>query len=747
MVEKKSWDWRKELSKNKLMSPVQRRIIEKLHDPNYVPFRINGEFVQRYAHIKPPFGFNGFGETVFMRTYSRLMDDGRNEQWKDTIERVVNGTYNMQKRWIVDRGLEWSDYTAQTSAQEMYDRMYRMKFLPPGRGLWAMGSEITEERGLYAALNNCGFTSTEEIDKELSKPFRFLMDMSMVGVGIGFDTKGAGKIKIKGPDPKRGKERYQIPDSREGWVESVGRLIDSYFLGTSPIQFSYAKIRPGGQNINGFGGKSSGPEPLQELHDSLRVVLDKEIGRPITSRAIVDIQNLIGRCVVAGNVRRSAEIALGSPHDEVFLDLKNYERHPERRGYGWTSNNSIFAELGMDYYEVAERIRNNGEPGLIWLENIRKFGRMGDPPNNKDKRAKGVNPCVEQSLEDKELCDLVENFPFNHASREDFLRTLKFSYLYAKTVTLGESHWEETNRILLRNRRIGCSVSGVAQFVSANGLEVLKDWLRKGYDEIQRWDDIYSEWMTIPRSIKTTSVKPSGSVSSVAGATPGMHWPISSDCYLRRMRLAKHSELLGALREAGYVTEDDKNDKSSLIVEFPVHLAGNTRSEKDVSMWEQFSLAAFLQEHWSDNQISCTIKFNPDLSTEERAELTLLNNKRSKTKKDLEKILLLTEKDSRSEGNQIEYALNYFQDRLKGISMLPKDDTLYDQPPFETITRDEYIERTRVLKDINFGNIRGLKTEGEKFCTNDVCELKAEVGKMDIDSKEIPKETLKDKNQ
>jgi len=729
MVEKKHWDWKKELSKNKLMNPVQRRIIEKLHDPNYMPFKIDREFVERYSTIKPPFGFNGFGEAVYMRTYSRLMEDGRNEQWGDTIERVVNGTYNMQKRWIVDRGLEWSDYDAQKSSKEMYDRMFHMKFLPPGRGLWAMGSEITEERGLYAALNNCGFTSTENIDKELSKPFRFLMDMSMVGVGVGFDTKGDGKIKVKGPDIKRGKERYEIPDTREGWVESVGRLIDSYLLGVSPIQFSYAKIRPKGEDIGGFGGKSAGREPLEELHHSLRETLDREIGRPITSRAIVDIQNLIGKCVVAGNVRRSAEIALGDFRDEVFLDLKNYERHPERAKYGWTSNNSIFAELGMDYREVAERIRHNGEPGMIWLENIRKFGRMGDPANYKDKRAKGCNPCVEQSLEDKELCNLVENFPFNHGSKEDFLRTLKYSYLYAKTVALGESHWEETNRILLRNRRIGCSVSGIAQFVTNRGLEVLKDWLRDGYDEIQRWDEMYSEWMTVPRSIKTTSVKPSGSVSSVAGATSGMHWPISSDYYLRRMRISKESKLISPLKDAGYRIESSIDDDSSLVVEFPVHLEGNIRSESDVSMWEQFSLAAFLQEHWSDNQISCTIKFNPDLRIEERKELMGLNLKRTRNKKDLERMLLLTGKDLKSEGTQIEYALNYFQDKLKGISMLPKDDSIYKQPPFESITREEYLERTRDLKGINFSGISGVKAIGEKFCANDVCELAMEKAK------------------
>ena len=146
---------------------------------------------------------------------------------------------------------------------------------------------------------------------------------------------------------------------------------------------------------------------------------------------------------------------------------------------------------------------------------------------------------------------LVETFPYNHDSLKDYKRTLKYAYLYAKTVTLGKTHWSETNRVMLRNRRIGCSVSGVAQFVTNRGLDKLKCWLNRGYDVIQDWDKQYSDWMAVPRSIKTTSVKPSGTVSLLVGATPGMHYP-ESRFYIRRMRLSKHSELIEPLKKANY---------------------------------------------------------------------------------------------------------------------------------------------------------------------------------------------------
>ena len=462
-------------------------------------FKLSENFVSKYKRKKAPFGFNGLGELVYMRTYSRIKDDGKNERWWETVQRVVEGTYSMQKNHIDNYQLGWNAWQAQKSAQEMYDRIFNMKFLPPGRGLWAMGTPITEEKNLYAALNNCAFVSTSTLKEDYSKPFCFLMDASMLGVGVGFDTKGANEIVVKGINKSRNKEVFEIPDTREGWVESLRLLLESYFHGTSAIDFDYSKIRLAGEPIKGFGGVSSGPEPLKEVHDDIRKVLEGNSGEPITVTTIVDIMNLIGKCVVAGNVRRTAEIVFGDPNSEEYLDLKNYKVNPHRDQYGWTSNNSIFAELGMDYTDAAKRIVDNGEPGFAWLENMRHYSRMKNGGDDKDHRAMGGNPCLEQTLESYELCCLVETFPDNHDDFEDYARTLKYAYLYAKTVTLGRTHWADTNRVMLRNRRIGCSVSGVAQFVTNRGLDEFKNWLENGYDVIQDWDKVYSDWFAIPK--------------------------------------------------------------------------------------------------------------------------------------------------------------------------------------------------------------------------------------------------------
>jgi len=668
--------------------PCSRRYI-MIMNSDYKAFKLSDSFINNYKRKRAPFGFNGLGELVYMRTYSRLKPDGKNEMWWETVKRVVEGTFNMQKRHIDSHSLGWNPWKAQHSAQEMYDRIFTMKFLPPGRGLWAMGTPLTEERGLFAALNNCAFVSTENIKEDLSAPFTFLMDASMLGVGVGFDTLGAGKLIIKGPNDNRQTERYEIPDTRQGWVESLRLQLESYFLGTAPVEFDYSKIREAGVAIAGFGGVSSGPAPLQELHEKISEILGESVGGPISITAIVDIMNLIGKCVVAGNVRRTAEIVFGDADSQEYLDLKNYEVNPHRAEYGWTSNNSIFAELGMDYTDACERVKLNGEPGFAWLENMQNYSRMNNGPDYKDHRVKGGNPCLEQSLESYELCCLVETFPNNHDSVEDYLKTLKYAYLYAKTVTLGKTHWPETNRVMLRNRRIGCSMSGLAQFISNNGIHELRTWMTQGYDEIQELDTMYSDWLAVPRSIKTTSIKPSGTVSLLAGATPGMHYP-ESRYYIRRMRLSVNSPLIPALEKAGYALEPAfGSEDSTLVVGIPVDVGEGIRTASDLSLWEQLSLAAFIQKYWADNQVSCTVTFDPA-----------------------------------TEGDQIASALDYFQYQLKGISFLPRlDYGAYPQMPYEAIDVDTYTDMLTSLNRLSFGRVKGEDVVAEKFCDSDVCQI------------------------
>ena len=650
-------------------------------------FKLSESFIEKYKTKQPPFGYNGLGEFVYMRTYSRVKPDGKNELWWETIRRVVEGIYNIQKEHI-DRGnLGWNAMKAQKSAQEMYDLIFNIKFLPSGRALWALGSDVITEKRLVESLYNCSFISTENIKEDPSLPFRYSMDMLMCGVGVGFDVRGAGSIVIKKQSEKT--EEYIIPDSREGWVESVGKVIMSFFGHPTPI-LDYSIIRPEGSSIKTFGGISAGSKPLQELHNSIINILSLCEEKEISQRNITDIFNLIGKAVIAGNVRRSAEVALGFENDE-FLNLKNYAINPERESFGWASNNSVMAEIGSDYSKIAERIRDNAEPGLIWIQNLRKFGRMRElEADNKDFRIMGGNPCLEIGLESSELCNLTEVFPNRNDTKEEFLRTLKYAYLFAKSVTLIETSWVETNRVMMRNRRLGVSVTGISQFIADHGISELKDWLKTGYDTLKNYDDIYSEWFAIPRSIKLTCVKPSGTLSLLGGATPGVHYPESS-YYIRRVRLANNSSLLPALKKSGYKTEKAfGQEESTIVVEFPIFVGDKVRTQEDVSMWEQLSQAAFMQKYWADNAVSVTVTFNPE-----------------------------------TEGKDLERALDFYQYQLKGVSFLPKiKEGAYKQMPYEKINKDTYEKMISKLSTLDFSTMTSAETaEIEKYCTNDTCSL------------------------
>ena len=645
-------------------------------------FKLSSSFLEEFENQQPDWGPVGY--ITYKRTYSRAKEDGTPEEFWETCKRVVEGCYNVQKKHCYRLGLVWDNVKSQRSAQEMFRRMWEFKWLPPGRGLWMMGTPYIDRVG-GAALNNCGFVSTEGIAVDLADPFCWMMDMLMLGVGVGFDTKGAGLVRVH--EPKQGDDTFVVEDSREGWVSLLRRIITAYnSRGSLPAEIDYSLVRPAGSPILGFGGTASGYTPLDDLIKSVQEILDELIGQDITTSAIVDICNLVGRCVVAGNVRRSAEIAFGEPDDPEFLQLKDPSINKEKLySHRWASNNSVFAKVGMDYSKVAEMTAKNGEPGYEWLENAQAYGRMGREPDYRDRRARGGNPCLEQTLEDRELCCLVETFPGRHEDYDDYKKTLKYAYLYAKSVTLIPTHDMRTNAVLLRNRRIGASMSGIVQAMQRHGRREFFNWCDNGYAYLKDLDKIYADWLCVRESIKITSTKPSGSVSLLPGVTPGIHYP-HSEYYIRRIRFQSDSNLVGKLKKHGYKVEKDKYSPNTVVAEFPVKEEFFDRSKTDVSMWEQLEIAAQVQQYWADNQVSITVTFKPE------------------------------------EAGDIKHALELYETRLKGVSFLPLTDHGYEQAPYEEITEKKYDRMMAKITPINHnGNIEHEITD--RFCDGDVCQI------------------------
>lgn len=660
-------------------------------------FRLKEDFLAEYMEREVPWGFtdaagNSVGEIVFARTYSRKREDGTKEKWWEVCQRVVEGMFSIQKDYVKSNRLPWDERKAQHTAQDAYERLFTFKWTPPGRGLWMMGTPLVMEHRNSAALQNCAFVSTADMTRhDPAGPFAFLMEASMLGIGVGFDTEGAKKeFEVYAPHiNKDASALFVIPDSREGWVESLRLHLEAYLKPDkdAPI-FDYSLIRPAGEPIKTFGGTAAGPEPLIRLHDELRVVLDRRIGQKLTGRDIADIGNLIGVCVVAGNVRRSAELLMGSVEDEEFLNLKNYDMFPDRAEFGWMSNNSVNVMVQDDLSGIVEGIKRNGEPGVIWMDTTRAFGRLGDEPNWKDHRAKGYNPCAEQSLESYECCTLVETYLNRHETFEDYLATLKVAYLYAKTVTLMPTHWEKTNAIMQRNRRIGTSASGMANFADNRGLIELRSWLDFGYAEIERLDEIYSEWLCVRPSIKTTTVKPSGTVSFLAGESPGVHWAPGARTFFRLVTFDKGDPLVERFRFAGYRVETSKQSPdTSVVVYFPLK-SDAKRTESEVSIFEKLNLAIEAQRHWSDNSVSVTVSFDPE-----------------------------------TEGEYIGPVLNMAAGNLKTISFLPMGGA-YEQMPYTEATEEEYAEAVKWLSKVPMDDVyagNAADAVGEAFCSTDTC--------------------------
>jgi hypothetical protein len=266
------------------------------------------------------------------------------------------------------------------------------------------------------------------------------------------------------------------------------------------------------------------------------------------------------------------------------------------------------------------------------------------------------------------LCCLCETFPSKHSGYEEFEETLKYAYLYAKSVTLVNTHWEETNAVMLKNRRIGISQTGIIEAFVRHGRREMLKWCDKAYDYLQDLDEEYSGWLCVPKSIKITTVKPSGTVSLLAGVSPGIHYP-HSKYYIRRMRLAKNSYLLDYLRNEGYKIEEDKYSPNTYVVDFYVKELLFDRGKDEVSIWEKVANAIDYQHHWSDNQVSITVSFRPN------------------------------------EADQIKRILPYCEDKLKSISFLPIEEHGYAQAPYEKISKEKYLEHK-----IRLERIRSSKT-------------------------------------
>ena len=650
------------------------------------------EFLVNYKNKQPNWGFNGLGYIVYKRTYARLKEDGTTEEWYETVERCINGAQKIG-----------AGYTRE-EAERIYDYVFNLKCNFAGRMLWQLGTSTVDRFGANSLLN-CWATAMRE-----PKAFLFLFENLMLGGGVGYsirreDVHELPKIK-KGVNVVHEATKdadYIVPDKREGWVNLLSKVLDAFYVTGKSFSYSTILIRGYGEPIKGFGGKASGPQILIDGIDKITKIFQAREGKKLRSIDVLDICNIIGSIVVAGNVRRSAEIALGDPDDILYLRAKNWGSGnvPNWRAM---SNNTIYAdsfdhvldEIWKNGYEInKDSGYANGEPyGFFNLPLSQKFGRIKDGdisenpmyPTDVD-NCEMTNPCAEISLSNYECCNLCELYLNNIISKEELIDCAKLLYKTQKAIASLPFIHEETNRIVHKNMRLGLGVTGVCQ--SLDKLE----WLDDCYVSLRKFDKEWSAKRGWSESIKLTTVKPSGTLSLLGGATPGVH-PAFSKYYMRTVRMSSSDALVQTCKDMGYHVEflvnfDGTENRDTVVVYFPCKTPEGSILTKDMDVIKQLDMVKKLQTVWSDNAVSVTAYYKPE-------ELESLKD----------------------------WLKNNYEHNIKSVSFLLFKDHGFKQAPYQEIDEATYLAASSKVKPLINISINSNEMLDMAECSSGACPIR-----------------------
>ena len=601
------------------------------------------EFLSSYSQKQTPWGFGGLGEVVYLRTYSRRIEElGRNETWTESIVRAIDGA------------IEIGAPLTQEQAEKLFDHMFYLRCSLSGRALWQLGTPLVKQFS-GTSLNNCYFTNIEAVED-----IELLIDYLMLGGGVGFSVERS-KIhelpKIK-PNVTITHERSNdadiiVPDSRTGWRRLLHSVLKSYFDTGKSFSYSTILVREFGAPLKTFGGTASGPGALIDgIEDICKVMKNRE-GKKLRSIDVLDICNIIGKIVVSGSSRRSAQIAIGDPDDVLFIRAKNWSTG-NVPAYRANSNNSIYADHFDEILpELWKGYDGSGEPyGLVNRRLARSYGRLGE--RKVDNTIEGFNPCAEIGLGDGESCNLSTLFLPNIESYEQFCEVSELLYMVQKSITRMNYPYDKTTDIVRKNARLGQSITGILQCT-----EEQVSWLSPAYKKLEALDKEYSKEHGFPTSVRLTTVQPSGTLSLLPGVTPGIH-PAFAPYYTRRVRFGAADALVDACRKRGYKVQwdigiDGREDHTRYVVEFPCQSPTGSVLASEMTAIQQLEWVKKMQTEWADNAVSVTVYYRKE-------ELSSIK----------------------------EWLTANYDSSVKSVSFLLHADHNFPLPPYEEITKEQY---------------------------------------------------------
>ena len=617
---------------------------------------------------------NACSEFIYVRTYSRWIDDKkRRETWPETVERYIGFITKHQ-----------TDIPKKT-IRKIRKYVTSFEVMPSMRMLWAAGPPAEKDN---TCIYNCSFANIDSIES-----FAECLHILMCGTGFGFSVseKHVNKLPVV---PELTEERlpdYVVPDSKEGWADSVKVLMNALYEGKH-IHFDYSELRPEGSRLATMGGRSSGPAPLIRLHQFIREVFGKAQGRKLRPIDCHDICNQIAEIVVSGGVRRSSQISLSDLDDDKMRDAKIWP-FPLRRAM---ANNSAVYESKPTAVEFLNEwatlaASGTGERGIFNLQGARDSA----PKRRNGNMIEGTNPCGEIMLRDQEFCNLSEVVVKEYDDLDTLLDKVEtatwmgviqsaftdFPYLRPK--------WKKNCDV---ERLLGVSMTGVCDNLPA----LTSDALKALKSRVLRISRKAADTLGVQYSKATTCIKPSGTVSQLVNSASGMH-PRYSKYYLRRYRIAATDPLFHMMKEQGVTFYPEVGQKDGLattyVCEYPVNSPSNCLTRKDIGAIEQLELYKLIQENWCEHNASLTVYVKDN----EWFEV----------------------------GNWVYKNWNI----INGVSFLPYDSGHYKLAPYKEITEKEYNKRMETFIDSDYSKLSKYETEDntegakELACSGDKCDI------------------------
>lgn len=692
------------------------------------------------------------GEEVFLRTYARIKPDGSRESWIDTVARVVAGNCGFVDPRHIDSN----------EVEELFDLLFNQKLLPGGRHLWSSGIPNR------AYVSNCWTSGFEKDNWSTHFAFSFARLMEGGGVGSNYsdryfkrfnkirricdlhfvcdsihpDHSKLEKVSIWNGDYKapfgsdvapdckisllsqtyssRWHGSHEIGDSREGWVAALRKLLDQFTLPDghpdlaedNTIIFDVSRIRPEGSPLKQFGGTASGPFALvwmlNKVHQLMGTAFHENNGK-MDWKLAMDIDHEIARCVVSGNIRRSARMSLKHWEDPDIFDFINLKKNSSSH---WSTNISVLVDANF----WRKLNRKNGHARAVLdaiVGGIYLNGEPGICDFNQCNEGEifpffSTNPCGEIPLPEWGSCNLgsVNLGLFAH-NDSGLSLACKLLTRFLIRATFADYPDDLAKSVVDRDRRIGLGFTGFHYWLLRQGIRysefpsetAIRQKLADAKKYIRKTARDYAFELRIPEPIKVTTVAPTGTISKLVGTSEGIQ-AIYAPYYRRRVRFSMQDpdqcEKVKQFKAAGYHVEEDANlGENTAVVTFPVKdsILGEIEDidliegTADVSIADYLSVQAAVQKEWADNSITITINFDPNVYSKE----------------------------------DIADAIKQHGQHVKGLTMMPLVSG-YAQPPLEVISKEEYEKEVRKTGRTNH-NI-GTAAPG---CKNGVCDVSTKI--------------------